>query len=242
MKLSQRSGNSIRTRFLLAVLVVSSAAAGSLLDSTLNTGKNLFATAPVSVLATGALSSFLISRVENSSGNPGFMPGSSFKTVDMVDDFLFGKVLPVSSAAVWLTGCIANSEEIKNSGEELCRGLLFSYGIVQTFKIATGRERPDGSNNRSFPSAHAAGASCIAAILWSRYGAATGIPLSALAVYTCLSRVNLGKHFPSDVLMGAAIGAACGIASSMVSASQGTGGVKFSVSIDTEGRITPGLW
>ena len=91
-----------------------------------------------------------------------------------------------------------------------------------------------------------AGASCTAAILWNRYGPQAGIPLTLLALYTGVSRTNLGKHFPSDVVLGAAIGTACGIAASMVDntgeKSDNEFSLSFSLSLNTEGRITQALW
>jgi hypothetical protein len=242
MKLSQQSGNSTKSRFLITLVVCCTAIAGELADNTLKTGRNLFTTVPASILAAGAAGSFLAYRTEDPEGYCGFMPESPFNTLDRVDDFLFGKALPVSSAAIWIAGKAAGSYDLEITGEELCRGLLYSYGLTWIAKISAERTRPDSTGTGSFPSGHAAGASCTAVVLWHNYGAGAGIPATAVALYTCLSRVNLGRHFPSDILMGAAVGAACGIAASMVYEGPSADGVSLSLSIDTEGRITPGLW
>ncbi len=83
-------------------------------------------------------------------------------------------------------------------------------------------------------------------ILWNRYGPEAGIPFTLLVLYTGVSRVNLGKHFPSDVILGAAIGTACGIAASMVENNaddnENEFSLSFSLSLNTEGRITPAIW
>ncbi len=238
----QQLRNFTRGRFLIAVLAAAVATGQDTIERTLETGENLFTAVPAAILAAGTAGSFFAFKTESLAGYRGLLPERPFNTFDKVDNFLFGEALPVSAATLWVAGKLSDSDEMENTGEEMCRGLLYTYSIVQTLKFTTGRTRPDGSNDRSFPSGHAAGAACTAAVLWNRYGPEVGIPLSALTLYTCVSRVNLAKHFPSDVILGVAIGAACGIASSRASNNQGGGNFSLSLSVDTEGRITPGLW
>ncbi len=242
MKLLLQLRNSTRSKFLIVLFMATLAAGQDLIDNTLQTGENLFSTVPLSVFAAGAAGSFLTFRIEDRAGYRTFLPEQPFKTLDAVDNFVFGKALLVAAPAFWLTGNLTDSDQVESVGEELCRGLAYTYGIVQTLKLTTGRIRPDESDNMSFPSAHAAGASCTATVLWNRYGTDIGIPLSILTLYTCLSRVNLEKHFPSDVILGAAIGVACGIASTTATKGEEVTAFSFSLSVDTEGRITPGLW
>lgn len=65
-------------------------------------------------------------------------------------------------------------------------------------------------SGQSFPSRHAASVFIIAmAFLYINVYA--GIALFVLGVLMCLSRVLAGVHFPSDVVVGAAIGIALGI-------------------------------
>lgn len=91
-------------------------------------------------------------------------------------------------------------------------------GVVYALKYAIGRVRPEGSEPgawvfrplglddlaTSFPSAHAAAAVLLIvlmAIYWRRSWWVV-LPLGSLA---CASRVVLERHFPSDVLIGAAL-------------------------------------
>jgi membrane-associated phospholipid phosphatase len=82
---------------------------------------------------------------------------------------------------------------------------------VEGLKRATFRARPDGEHKRSnssFPSSHAANAFAIAWVLARRWR--RGLPWFLLAATViAVSRVYLDRHFPSDVLVGAAIGTAC---------------------------------
>ena len=196
-------------------------------------------------MGTGLTCSYLAYRIENRNGHTGFLKGNAFSLLDTADNFLFGPVLPASAACVWIAGGLSGSSRTEETGEALCRGLLYTYGLTGVLKLTTRRNRPDFSDRRSFPSAHAAGAACTAAVLWREHGASAGIPAAAIAAYTCFSRVNTGRHYPSDAVMGAAIGIACGLAATAIDNSRsGDDGraISFSLCIDTEGRISPAIW
>ncbi|MBY5992597.1 phosphatase PAP2 family protein [Ferrimonas balearica] len=89
-------------------------------------------------------------------------------------------------------------------------GLSFAASSATTLalKSAVDAERPDGSDNDSFPSGHATNAFSAAAYLQRRYGWHYGAPAYALASWTAVSRVNTGHHHWADVLAGAAIAVA----------------------------------
>ena len=63
----------------------------------------------------------------------------------------------------------------------------------------------------SFPSGHTAGlfAAAVALVMYYRV---KGLPALAVAFIVAISRIYLCMHFPSDVLGGAIIGSACGVA------------------------------
>lgn len=81
---------------------------------------------------------------------------------------------------------------------------LVTFGL----KCAVNRARPDGiadRTNSSFPSGHATGAFALAAVFGHEYPK-LAIPCYAVAAGIALSRVYKGRHYPSDVLAGAAVG------------------------------------
>lgn len=80
---------------------------------------------------------------------------------------------------------------------------------VQVLKSTTHVVRPDGSNNRSFPSGHTATAFMTATMLSKEYGHLS--PWVGVGAYTCatatgLMRMANNKHWLSDVMVGAGIG------------------------------------
>lgn len=97
--------------------------------------------------------------------------------------------------------------------------LAANAGVTSVVKYATGRERPDGSDDLSFPSGHASGAATAAALTagearrlpgpgWVRSTLSLGS--GAIAGGCAWARVEAGRHYPSDALVGWALGTAFG--------------------------------
>lgn len=85
--------------------------------------------------------------------------------------------------------------------------------VVEGLKRATQRARPDGrtqKKNASFPSSHAANAFALACAL-TTFRPRWRIPCLLLAALIAWSRVYLNRHYVSDIVVGAAIGALCGV-------------------------------
>jgi membrane-associated phospholipid phosphatase len=90
-------------------------------------------------------------------------------------------------------------------GADLIRAQLLTQGITYGLKTATGRTRPDGTP-RAFPSGHASATFATATVLQRRLGWKVGVPAHALASYVAASRLASNRHYPSDVVFGAALG------------------------------------
>jgi|GEM_PF-25488 len=83
---------------------------------------------------------------------------------------------------------------------------LLTAGVGSGLKYLVDKERPDKSNNMSFPSLHTGTSFASAAFIQRRYGWEWGIPSYAVAVYVGWSRVYGKKHDWWDVTAGAALG------------------------------------
>ncbi len=144
---------------------------------------------------------------------------------------LFGSREGAADASDWLlastaaayggTLLAAHSGEEKSWSTRLDRlavggaAVLASGGATVLLKEAVGRERPDDSDDGSFPSLHTAGAAAFSTLAarnldrlaltgGERTLARTG--LGALTVATGWARIEAEQHYPSDVLVGAALG------------------------------------
>lgn len=83
-------------------------------------------------------------------------------------------------------------------------------GIATLGKAVIHEQRPDNSDNNSFPSGHTSLAFASATTLYRRYGWEYGVPAYALATLTGTARVAARKHHWWDAVAGAAIGTSTG--------------------------------
>lgn len=89
--------------------------------------------------------------------------------------------------------------------------LAVAGGVTAGLKYAIHERRPDGSDDRSFPSGHTSISFAAAAGLEQRFGWKVGVPAHLAAAFVGLARVKGNKHYWHDVLIGAAIGEAAGL-------------------------------
>ena len=138
-----------------------------------------------------------------------------------------------ASLGMWAVGRARGDAGIENLGRNLTRALTLTQLTVGPIKLATRRRRPDGTNRLSFPSGHTANAFTIARIIQREHGNRYAIPLYVVAGYTAAGRMEDGRHYTSDVVMGAAIGMIVG---SSINTTRTAGGV----SVDP--LVTKGGW
>jgi membrane-associated phospholipid phosphatase len=105
---------------------------------------------------------------------------------------------------------------------------LTSFVVNQPMKLAGERRRPDRTrlgvpesrwvrmpSSASFPSGHSGSAAAFAVSVGDVLPVLR-VPLRSAAVFVIFSRVYTGVHYPGDVVVGAAVGALLGRATSMV--------------------------
>lgn len=124
--------------------------------------------------------------------------------------------------AIWLAiGVALALLDPDRRGEWLLAGLLGPVAIGLNFavKLLVRRPRPEleglpplggAPSSLSFPSAHAT-SSFACAVAMTRIDSAAAV-LLALAALIALCRPYLGMHYPSDVVAGAILGTALGLA------------------------------
>lgn len=115
-----------------------------------------------------------------------------------------------TTLGLWLISKAAQKPNLEAVSSDLLRALLWNQALVFPIKLSARRNRPDGSNQLSFPSGHTANAFAIAGVLHKHYGPRAGIPLYAWSVLVGGGRMKTNRHFLSDVVAGAAIGLAVG--------------------------------
>lgn len=108
--------------------------------------------------------------------------------------------------ATWGFGKLFSHPGAEDLGRDLIRAQVVTQSLTLAVKLSVGRTRPDGSDNRSFPSGHASGSFATATVLQRHYGWRVGIPAYGVAGYIAASRLSNARHYLSDVVFGAAVG------------------------------------
>jgi len=114
---------------------------------------------------------------------------------------------------VFMLLCAFGDEKMAETGKLAAAAFMEAGFIAYAFKWVVNRPRPldeDQTETDSFPSGHATLAFTMATVAGHKYPRLR-IPLYTAALMTAFSRVYLGRHYPSDVLAGAAIGTLVGI-------------------------------
>lgn len=124
-----------------------------------------------------------------------------------VDDYL--QYSPYAEFAALLLLKVKCKNDALNTALLIVKSEAVMLAITFPLKYITKEERPDSSNNQSFPSGHTAESFLAATIVFREYRYKS--PWYGIAAYTLATTVGAyrminDKHWESDVLVGAGIG------------------------------------
>ena len=138
--------------------------------------------------------------------NNGFnIPTTVFQSGNLIGNVVFQMG---AGFAAYSAGKALGNKKVAYVGRDIVRAQVVSQVIVQALKHSVRRDRPDGSNNKSFPSGHAASGFATATVLHRYYGWKIGVPAYALGSYISLARMSWNRHHATDVVIGAGFGIA----------------------------------
>ncbi len=130
----------------------------------------------------------------------------------------FGGAGPMAAAsgAMWGLGALTHDSRAASTGPMASEAVLHASLAALGLKLAFNRERPnkfDGQGQfwgggRSFPSGHAATTFAFATVVAHQYKDKPWVRIGAYGLATAVSFSRVGglKHYPSDVMIGAAVG------------------------------------
>lgn len=117
-----------------------------------------------------------------------------------------GTVAAVLNGGLLLAAPFVQNEKYRAFSFTLAQTLVVNNSLLFALKLSIRRTRPDQEDDHSFPSGHMSNNIAMATLFQHYYGAKLGIPMYIVAAFVGASRVEAGKHFPSDVVFGAALG------------------------------------
>lgn len=168
--------------------------------------KNFFRTDTLRTLGYVGIVAVSTAPWDREGVNNGFnIPTTVFQAGNVIGNFVFQAG---AGLATYGAGKAIGNKKVATVGRDIVRAQLLSQVMVQTVKYTVRRERPDASNNKSFPSGHAATAFATASVLKSHYGWKVGVPAYAVGGYVALARMAWNRHHATDVVMGAGFGLA----------------------------------
>lgn len=168
--------------------------------------KNFFSRDTARTLTYVAIVAVAAAPWDREGVNNGFnIPTTVFQSGNVIGNFMFQIG---AGFATYGTGKAMGDKKLAYAGRDIVRAQVVSQVMVQTLKYTVQRDRPDHSNNKSFPSGHSASAFATATVLHRYYGWKVSGPAYALGSYVALARMSWNRHHATDVVMGAGFGIA----------------------------------
>ena len=165
--------------------------------------------APVALVTAGSL---LLNSALNDDlqANANRFFGKDFKT--NADDFLL--FVPIGQIYLGKSFGFTPKNDFQHQTINIAIANVMAYSATRILKVTFKEQRPDQSDNESFPSGHTSIAFTNAALLYYEYKDSNFWYASSgflFATATGVLRIANNKHYTSDVLAGAGIGLASGL-------------------------------
>lgn len=135
--------------------------------------------------------------------------------LSVANEFGSSKMLP-ATAGVFAVSLLTDDARFQDAAFTSLQSLVYSTAAVFAVKYAVGRMRPEVgagagsfdvfSGNTSFPSGHTATAFAVVTPWVMYYPNPVTYGLFGLAAGTAVARIAKDRHWPTDVLAGAAVG------------------------------------
>jgi membrane-associated phospholipid phosphatase len=113
------------------------------------------------------------------------------------------------TVGLFSAGRISTGDNFRAMSYDVSQAVIITQVYTLALKLATQRERPDGSDNFSFPSGHASNAFAIASVV-ARHYKKLAIPAYAFGTFVAVSRLAAEKHHLSDIVAGSGLGLSIG--------------------------------
>ena len=109
-------------------------------------------------------------------------------------------------AGMFTAGRFSHGTRFRAMTYDMLDAAIVNLAYTELIKVAVGRERPNGQDEKSFPSGHTSNTFALAAVAERHYGWKVGVPAYLVAGLVGASRIQQDKHYLSDVVAGATLG------------------------------------
>jgi membrane-associated phospholipid phosphatase len=182
---------------------------GSLFSGTVSDLRRLPSRGSLGIAAIGAAAALGTHTMDTSTSRR-FSGETELRSTFKSGAVLGGAPLQMGAAfASYAIGRALNKPCAARVGAALFQAQLIAQGLTLALKETSRRPRPEGGGF-SFPSGHTAVSFASATVLQQEFGWKVGVPAYAVASYIAASRVQMRRHYLSDVTFGAALGIVAG--------------------------------
>jgi len=183
--------------------------AGHVLGATAASLKQLPSRSSLGILSLGAAAAVGARHVDGNATRT-FAGDADLRGTFKSGALLGGAPLQMGAAFTALAiGRALHKPCVARAGFSLLQAQILAQVLTIGVKETSRRARPEGSGF-SFPSGHTTMSFASATVLQQQFGWKVGIPAYAVATYVAASRVQMKRHYLSDVTFGAALGIVAG--------------------------------